>query len=263
MAAYTQEELAAYNEKFYLEPSQVTSNRSYWGSSSIDKVIDDDWVSHWEADANEDCSGTYLEFAFEEPVEIGQLVYRVRQDQWTKGFPLKFKIQMSSESSGENFVDVAEGNAVLTLDIISIKFTQQECKRLRFVWIESYNNYPSASVFYCYKDDGFKTGTAEVGSWPVVFYTEEEKAAYDEEFFLEPTQVTSNKGHYGSSSIEKAIDDDWNSHWEANAGYGNSGGTYAEFTFNDFVEVGQLIYRVRQDDCSTGNHERMSGNLFL
>ena len=123
---------------------------------SLDKAYDYDWTSHWEANADwQSCNGTWVQFDYAEPVEVGQVIYSVRQDSAAggKGFPLKFKIQISTESSGENFVDVVEGSSYANTDILSIKFEPKECLRLRFVWVETYNAYPSASMLYCYRED--------------------------------------------------------------------------------------------------------------
>lgn len=258
---FTQEELAEYDAQYKLEvgASQISviNNRTYTGET-LDKAVDADWKDgFWGSWDNNDASNpTALEVDFGENVEVGQLIYRVRQDNNGKGFPLKFKIQIATEENGA-FTDVAEGSSYYTKDIIAIKFPAKECRKLRFVWVEVADRNPSASVFYCYKEDGREAiGTTRVENWPVASYTEEERALYNESFLLEPKSVTSNRNHYGSSVPEKATNDDWSDgHWEASINSGAfhySEGTYLEVAFDQLEEVGHLVYRVRQDYNTRG-----------
>lgn len=150
--SYTAEEREVYDEKYRVKPVSAKSNKSHYGNSSLNLAYDDNWTSHWEANAGSG-SGTYVEYDFGKTEEIGQIIYRSRQDAGGKGFPKKFKIQVSDRESGDDFRDVAEGSASPTREIIKISFDAVECRRLRFVWEEAYNEYPSASMLYCYRED--------------------------------------------------------------------------------------------------------------
>ena len=152
VATYSDEEREAYDESYLVKPVSAKSNKNPWGSSTLDKAYDDNWTSHWEADASSG-SGTYVEYDFGKIEEIGQIIYRSRQDAGGKGFPSKFKIQVSDQESGDDFRDVAVGSASHTTEIIKITFDAVECRRLRFVWEEAYNQFPSASMLYCYRED--------------------------------------------------------------------------------------------------------------
>lgn len=255
---FSQEELEAYDEQFKInvEDTQITVvNNVTWRDEPMKNALDDDWQNtHWGAtNNNNEKTPTALEVNFGKTVEVGQIVYRVRQD-GGKGFPLQFKIQIATEADGE-FVDAVEGSATFTYDIIAIKFEPQTCVKLRFVWLEvspANDPDPSAAVFYCYKDDGIKAPEvteAKVEGWSVPAYTDEERAAYDKAYRLYPVSVSSNRNHWGDSDTSKAIDDNWdNGHWEANPIGGETGkGTYLEVDFGEIVEVGHLVYRARQD----------------
>ena len=253
-AAYTKEDLAAYDAQYKInvEPSQVTVGKSNWtyGNEIIDLALDDNWDNgHWGAGgANNENDPTFLEVDFGETVEIGQLVYRTRTDM-NRGFPLEFKIQIATEENGE-FKDAVEGSASPTKSLIAIKFETKQCRKLRFVWKKVEDSYPCASVFYCYKNDGWEAGEAEVGNWPIAYLTEEERAAYNEQYLVETTKISSNKGHYPGSPIENAGDADWNTHFEANSSDGK--GTYIEVAFAEIQEVGQVVYSPRQDADGKG-----------
>ena len=266
-ASYSGDELKAYNDKFKInvEPSQVTviNNESYWNGEGVENALDDDWVNgHWGASYNNYEYNnlnlpTALEVNFGKTIEVGQIIYRVRQNGGNKGFPTQFKIQVSMQESGDDFYDVVEGSSNFTTDIIAIKFEPQKCVRLRFVWLEvspSGDPDPSAAVFYCYKDDGIRTPEvteAKIEGWNVPAYTDEDRADYDKAYRLYPTSVTSNRNPYSESTgIDKATDDDWNNgKWEPSTG---GSGAYLEVTFDELKEVGNIVYRVRQDYGTRG-----------
>ena len=277
---FTKDELDAYNAQFKLEPSAVTvKNNGSYGNETVEMALDDNWeTTFWSASNNNNPENpTALEVNFGKTVEVGQIVYRVRQNASNKGFPSQFKIQISMQESGEDFYDAVEGSSDFTSDIIAIKFATQECVRLRFVWLEvaSSEKHPSAAVFYCYKDDGIRppeVTEARIEGWSVPAYTADERAVYDANYRLNPVNITSNRNHYGNSVTDNAIDNDWdNGHWEASVNASTSAGTYLEVAFDKLEEVGHIAYRVRQDYGTRGFPREFkiqispqaSGNYFV
>lgn len=154
VTSLTEEERKAYDDEFFVTPASATEDSSigHWGSSVPGNAIDENLENHWEAN-RQDANGVYLQLNFNKTEEIGQLIYRVRRDASGKGFPLKFKVQASHEEHGDVFWDVAEGSASHTMDYVKITFDEISCKRIRLVWQEATNGWPSASVLYCYKED--------------------------------------------------------------------------------------------------------------
>ena len=164
IASYTNEERAAYNEVFYHKPVNVTSNIGGYSGEGLENAWDDDLTSFWTGTGygsnnnngtDDSGKGTYVELQFEQTEEVGHMIYRVRQAAAItgRGFPTKFKIQVSPSETGDNFVDWAEGNHKVTEEYLKISFTPVECRRVRLVWEEVYSGYPSASVLYCYEEE--------------------------------------------------------------------------------------------------------------
>lgn len=75
-------------------------------------------------------------------------------------------------------------------------------------------------------------------------------AAYDKVFKLDNskiTQINNNGGHYGASTLSKAIDGDLKTHWESKVGNSSSLKNEITFTFDEITELNRIVYAARQD----------------
>ena len=130
------------------------TNMGWYGQNTLDKVIDGSEELFWETGrTNTDAEKTWLEFEFPKGTEIGRIVYGCRLDAGGKGFPTKFEIYGSQTESGEDFELVAIGSCGFTFDMIEISFQQQPFTRLRFLFRESTENYPSCREMMFYRTD--------------------------------------------------------------------------------------------------------------
>lgn len=84
----------------------------------------------------------------------------------------------------------------------------------------------------------------------IVQETEDVTKTYDEVFkipSLAIKSITNNAKHYGSSTIDKAIDGKNSTHWETNKPNNDSFHNMVTVTFDDDYEISKVNYLVRQD----------------
>lgn len=88
---------------------------------------------------------------------------------------------------------------------------------------------------------------AQVERWSLQSYTQTQLTDYDAMFRVKPKSASNNGGQYGSSSLDRAWDENRNSHWET--GRSNSGDfkNHIEFVFEKPEEIGRIIYGARSD----------------
>ncbi|MEG0309217.1 MAG: NPCBM/NEW2 domain-containing protein [Clostridium sp.] len=151
--------LSSYNEKFKVDRTKIksiTNNGGRYNSSTIDKAIDDNFSTHWE-------TGTpnRVDFTNEVVIELNEnttldrIVYAARQDSAKgKGFAKNVEIYGSTTEAGNDFNLVCNGSYTgSTGDIVEIKFSATEFRRVKFKFKTADQNWASASEFMLYKED--------------------------------------------------------------------------------------------------------------
>lgn len=157
-------EFAHYNQVFKVQPSQIasiTNNGGTYGSSTIDKLNDGTLDTHWETGTpNSATFKNEVIVTFTENVDINRLAYATRQDgAKTKGYPTKFEIYGNTDGSN-NYTLVASGASSVTGNMVEMKFANTTFKKLKFVFVEAYQNWASASELWFYKEDVVSDQTA-------------------------------------------------------------------------------------------------------
>ncbi|MEG0448855.1 MAG: NPCBM/NEW2 domain-containing protein [Lysinibacillus sp.] len=156
---YGNDLLNTYNEIFKMDTSKIismTNNGGNYPGSPLKMAIDGDMNTHWETGNQNNATFTNeVIFNFNETTSLNRIVYAARQSSAKgKGFAQEFEIYGSTTNSGDNFTLVTTGGYKgSTGDIVEIKFTPTEFKRLKFVYKKANQNWASASEFQFYKED--------------------------------------------------------------------------------------------------------------
>lgn len=93
---------------------------------------------------------------------------------------------------------------------------------------------------------------AQVSNWGLSNVSGEDLTRYDDVFRVKPISVVNNGGKYGSSTIDKAWDDDRNSHWETGKPNSDSFQNRVDFTFENPESFSRIIYGARNDASNKG-----------
>lgn len=154
---YDSKLLESYNEVFKMDNSNIdsiTNNGGKYGSSTIDKAIDENFKTHWETGTPNSSSFTNEVIVnLKEATTLNRIVYAARPDAGGKGFAEEFEIYVSKDDS-DNFELVVTGEYKGSRsDVIEIKFDATEFKRVKFVFKKANQNWASASEFMFYKED--------------------------------------------------------------------------------------------------------------
>lgn len=151
--------LAAYNEVFKLSRNSITSitnNGGNYPNSAINKAVDGDMATHWETGKpNTSAFTNEVVVQFSELTTLNRIVYSARQDGAKgKGFAQEFDIYASTSDEGNEFTLVTSGEYKgSTGDVVEIKFSPTEFKRVKFVFKKANQDWASASEFGFYKED--------------------------------------------------------------------------------------------------------------
>ena len=149
--------LESYNEVFKMDNSNIdsiTNNGGKYGSSTIDKAIDENFETHWETGSPNSSNFTNEVIVnLKEVTTLNRIVYAARPDAGGKGFAEEFEIYVSKDDS-DNFELVTTGEYKGSRsDVIEIKFDATEFKRVKFVFKKANQGWASASEFMFYKED--------------------------------------------------------------------------------------------------------------
>ncbi|MGL5151277.1 MAG: NPCBM/NEW2 domain-containing protein [Clostridium sp.] len=203
------ENINAYNEIYKVHNSKIkriTNNGGKYGSSVIDRAVDEDFDTHWETgNHNSDTFKNEIIIELTEITELNRIVYGARQASVKgRGFAKRFKIYTSITDEGDDFTLVSSGEYLnSTKDIIEIKFKPTEFKRVKFVFEEADQNKASAAEFVLYKED-------EISDKMSRLFTDESKSKVSEEFnTLEKIDALENevKEHPLYNDFKIAIED--------------------------------------------------------
>ena len=147
-----------YNAKFRVpkERIQKISNNGWqYDSSSIDKAIDGDLLTHWETGTpNRKDFKNEVVIEFKDVESINRIGYATRQDSARgKGYPTKFEIYSSITGEDKDFKLVCTGEHSQTGNMMEFKFDTITTKKVKFVFKEAHDDWASASEFWFYKED--------------------------------------------------------------------------------------------------------------
>ena len=149
----------AYNQMFKMDNSNIesiTNNGGKYGSSTIDKAIDEDFSTHWETgNPNKAEFTNEVVFKLNEITTLNRIVYAARQSSAKgKGFAEEVEIYGSLTDEGDDFTLVSTGEYKgSTGDTVEIKFNPTQFKRIKFKFIKANQDWASASEFMFYKED--------------------------------------------------------------------------------------------------------------
>ena len=154
---YGSDLLERYNEVFKMDNSNIesiTNNGGKYGSSTIDRAIDENFKTHWETGSPNSSSFTNeVIINLKEATTLNRIVYAARPDAGGKGFAEEFEIYASNDDS-DDFQLVATGEYKdSTRDVVEIKFDATEFKKIKFVFKKANQGWASASEFMFYKED--------------------------------------------------------------------------------------------------------------
>lgn len=160
-------DLESYNKKFAVSAEHIvslTNNGGKYGSSVLNNLIDGNKKTHWETGkANSSSFKNEVVFTFDEPKELGSIVYYPRVNgAANKGFPTSYSIYSSDSEKGNNFELVAKGNASVTSGGTQISFETTEFKRLKFVFDKAKENWAAGSEMVFYAPDTLPTAVDKI-----------------------------------------------------------------------------------------------------
>ena len=148
--------LSSYNEKFKISRDKIasiTTNGGHYGSSTIEKSIDEDFETSWHSGkTNSDSFTNEVEITLNQLETINRIVY-TRANGTNRGFAEAFDIYVSKTSKGDTYELITSGGSATTENSIEIKFNPTEVKRIKFVFKKGYENWALASEFGLYKQD--------------------------------------------------------------------------------------------------------------
>ncbi|WP_196000706.1 NPCBM/NEW2 domain-containing protein [Clostridium sp. 1001271B_151109_B4] len=156
---YNSNNLNAYNEAFKMDNNNIisiTNNGGNYQHSTIDKSIDGDFNTHWETGkANSSEFTNEVIFKLNEVTTLNRIVYAARQSSAKgKGFAKEVEIYGSLTDEEDDFRLVSSGSYTgSTGDIVEIKFSPTEFKRIKFKFKVANQDWASASEFMFYKED--------------------------------------------------------------------------------------------------------------
>lgn len=84
-------------------------------------------------------------------------------------------------------------------------------------------------------------------------YNDDKLNAYNEVFKMDNSNIksiTNNGGKYASSTIDKAIDENLNTHWETGKPNSSEFTNEVVFTFNEIANLNRIVYAARKDISS-------------
>lgn len=148
--------LSSYDKEFKISRDKITSitaNGGHYGSSNIEKAIDEDFTTSWHSGkTNSDSFTNEVEITLSQLETINRVVY-TRANGTNRGFAEAFDIYVSKTSKGSTYELITSGTSAITEDSIEIKFNPTEVKRVKFVFKKGYENWALASEFGLYKQD--------------------------------------------------------------------------------------------------------------
>ncbi|RDY26734.1 DUF5011 domain-containing protein [Romboutsia weinsteinii] len=141
-----------YDDTYRVKNISISNNGGKYGSSVIEKAIDEDVNSHWETGKpNSDSFKNEVVLTLKQAEAINRLTYKSRNG--SKGFAKKFSIYVSPVASGDNFQKVSDGGYTITNDMMSIQFDNIKAKRVKFVFDEANQDWASIGDIRVYKED--------------------------------------------------------------------------------------------------------------
>lgn len=156
----TASKLRAYNQVFKIPTENIfsiTANGSeYSRVRGIDKAIDEDYGTFWEtAKPNSATFKNQIEVTFKQPQTFNRMTYATRRDVSTgKGFPRAFEIYSSSSASGDDYQLVGKGTfETVNRNTMEYRFRTLTANRIKFVFVDAEQSWPSASEIAFYKQD--------------------------------------------------------------------------------------------------------------
>lgn len=149
----TIEDLQKYNELFKIPVSSVSNNGGKYGSSVVGKAIDGSIDSHFETGkANSESFRNEVIFNFDELKSLDKMAYASRKG--GKGFATKFDVYVSESIEGNDFYKVGEGSYNGSKnDVIEFSLNGISARRVKFVFVEAYQNWASIGEVAFYKHD--------------------------------------------------------------------------------------------------------------
>ncbi|MGL5381526.1 NPCBM/NEW2 domain-containing protein [Clostridium sp.] len=151
-------ELSEYNDIFKKDVKSITNNGGQYWDRNIEKAIDNNLETFWETGRpNSKDFKNEITVTFEDIESINRIVYSGRRDgTGAKGFPLEFEIYSSLTDGKDDFVLVGKGKYKNnpTEDVMEFKLKEAtNFKRLKIKFINSYDNWSSASELWFYGED--------------------------------------------------------------------------------------------------------------
>ena len=151
--------LTAYDEAYRVsyEASQVATSNGNWGSN-VKAHIADDTDDFWEPAGNGNASNIAITVTFDKPEKFQWVVYGSRLDAGLKGFPTRFELAISASESGEgDWQTVTRGTGSATSSLCAFdacpEGSELEARRVRFIFKESLQSYPSCRALRFYRED--------------------------------------------------------------------------------------------------------------
>ncbi|MGL4910802.1 MAG: NPCBM/NEW2 domain-containing protein, partial [Romboutsia sp.] len=145
-----------YNKIFKMDSSNVKSiknNGGNYASSVIGNAVDGDLNTFWETNTtNTDSFKNEIEIEFKETIELNRIVYGARSSD-ARGFAREFDIYASTTTKGDTYELVSTGKCSDTTDLIEAKFEPTKFRRVKFVFKNAKENWPTAREFIFYKED--------------------------------------------------------------------------------------------------------------
>ncbi|RDY27314.1 DUF5011 domain-containing protein [Romboutsia weinsteinii] len=151
-----------YNKTFKISRDSIKSiksNGGHYGSSNIEKAIDENIDTHWETGkGNSDTFKNEVEIVFNNIEEIEKLMIRARKDASQKGFPLKYEIYGSLDENSSDYKLISKGGSTgVTNEYVEVSFPKTKFKKLKFRFVEAREYRASIAEIGFYKEDTITT----------------------------------------------------------------------------------------------------------
>lgn len=148
--------LVKYDELYKIPSSKVTSittNGGHYGSSSINKAMDEDVSTSWHSGKQNTSNFTNeVVIELDELTTLNRIVYTASRGT-NRGFAEAFDIYASRTTKGDTFELISSGTSAKTQNSIEIRFNPTELKRVKFVFKQGYENWALAAEFGLYTQD--------------------------------------------------------------------------------------------------------------
>ncbi|MGL4819171.1 MAG: NPCBM/NEW2 domain-containing protein [Bacilli bacterium] len=152
---------ASYNAAFEVRDDAIlakNNNGGKYGSSVLDLAFDGNLDTHWETGKpNGSGFSNEVVVTFKEVETLDRLVYGARKSASNKGFAHRYQIYASTESTGNDFTLVTEGEYRGPREgYHEVHMPETAFKRLKFVFVEAKENWAAASELRFYRADRVK-----------------------------------------------------------------------------------------------------------